>query len=184
MWGPGEALPELDNIWAAWRWAIRRRSVTAIAKFVGSRLAGLYQLYHSFGRIHEGEELFDRAVVALRAGERTREKDIALGIALRDQGFLASSVGHRDKALRSIRESISILRQRGAWEEFALSKTMAAASGLAGDDAAARQLLQESLAVSRETGFQFGQSWALGLLGSIALRHGAYGEAERQFRAS
>ena len=169
------ALPEMDNIRAASRWALERRKVGAIRKFLVGLFGGLHELWYIQGWIEEGEALFGEIVDVLRACEPTGENKMALGIALRSQGLFSSS--RRETAVRLLRESASILSEIGAWQELVLTNNWGYLVRGAKDDEVG--LLRESLALCREIGFQWGQAWTFELLVEVALLRETYQKAER-----
>jgi len=184
VWSEGIAsvAPEIGNIQAAWHCALERGHTAQIRDFLGHLTGGLQQLYYSLGWFVEAGQTFTKAAASLRAAERNREVDIALGIALRYQAQYVPDIGSREARLPCIRESIAILSRVGAMEELALSKIYAALFLPEPDEVESERLLVESLAVARETDCAFGIGWASNLLGQLALRQQADDKAEEYLR--
>jgi len=176
-----EALLEIDNIRAAWRWATLHRKVAEIHKC----LHCLCSLYQGPGLLQEGESVYAKAIDALRARqaeELNEERDAALGVALVMQGFFSAYLGHVDKGQELLQEGLSLLRRLGARRELAFGYGLAVAAGTLESLSDARQLLEESLTISRELDNYPAIPWALWLLGRIALLQGAHREAEQYCR--
>jgi tetratricopeptide (TPR) repeat protein len=118
----------------------------------------------------EAGQTFAKAVAVLRGAERTRENEIALGIALRYEAQYAPNVGRSEARLPLIRESIAILERVGAMKELPHSKIYAALFLPACDEAECERLLVESLAIARNADCAHAIGWASNLLGQLALR--------------
>jgi predicted ATPase/predicted negative regulator of RcsB-dependent stress response len=175
-----EALSEMDNIRAALRWATRQRKVAEIARCLYS----LFYLYQGPGLPREVESVYAAAVDALRARgaeERSEEREAALGLALVLQGFFSTYLGHVDKGRELVQESLSTLRRLGPRREVAIGYSYAPLL-IPMDTSEARQLLEESLAISRELDSCPAMLIALWLLGRTSLIQGAHQEAEGYFR--
>jgi predicted ATPase/DNA-binding SARP family transcriptional activator len=182
MWrqGLGEAAPELENLLAAWRWAVQRGDVAALSAFVGRELASMYQIYVSLSMFAQGRADFGRAVAALRTCEPTPECTLALALALRGLSILATRLGqrrHDQDARQAIEESIAILERLGVEQELALSQIWAAIAF--GYDPGA---LRNALRLCRRIGYTYGIAWACHLLGGGAMYQGRYDEAEPYLR--
>jgi predicted ATPase/DNA-binding SARP family transcriptional activator/Tfp pilus assembly protein PilF len=176
-----ETLLEIDNVRAAWHWATLHRKVTEIRKYLPS----LVQLYQSPGLHREGESIYAKAVDALRtrqAEEQSEEREAALGVALVLQGYFSTYLGHSEKGQELVQQSLSLLRKLDARRELAYSYGVAVATGALIDLSEARQLLEESLVISRELDDYLAMPRTLWLLGRIALHQEAYQEAEQYCR--
>lgn len=200
---PQEALAELnaeiENVRAAWRWALEQQRLAAIAQGVES----LASFYDTRGWYREGEEAFAQAVTALHTpgsppiGEAGR----LLGSVLARQGGFQASQGRLEPAEDLLRESVRILREvdapapgganGGAGPRSDALRDLAHALqrlswvvAQRGDHAQARQYGQESLALARRAGDERGVLHALIGLGLDAYKMGDYGEARRRYQES
>jgi predicted ATPase/DNA-binding SARP family transcriptional activator len=158
-----ETMREIDNIRAAWDWAVRHGKAEEILKSAMS----LWLVYNSMSLLHEGAATFGRAAESLQretASESTETRELALGLALGIQGFFLRYVGGAGRSAVLVQEGISTLRRYGARRELALCKWIAC-TNFPEDDPDRQRLLRESLAISRETGFHLGTVLALRGLG-------------------
>ncbi|MFL7807792.1 MAG: BTAD domain-containing putative transcriptional regulator, partial [Anaerolineae bacterium] len=118
-----EAWSEIDNIRAAWHWAMACRRVSDIHR----PLHSLFRLYHGSGLFQEGEDICSEAVQALRSqGKETLDEDqaAALGLALLLQVHFAGYCDHADRREELVREGLSILGKLGVRREVALAYTL------------------------------------------------------------
>jgi tetratricopeptide (TPR) repeat protein len=132
----------------------------------------------------EGETVFAQAIDALRprqAEQPDEERQAALGLALGLQAHFSTYSGHADRGWELVQESLSILRTLGARREVAYGYGVACYC-IHIDTAEAKQLLQESLEISKELDYYPAMAQALWLLSAIALREGAYRVAEQYSR--
>jgi tetratricopeptide (TPR) repeat protein len=100
-----------------------------------------------------------------------------LGLALLRQGFFSTYVGHVDKGRELLEESLSLLRRLGPRREVAVGYSLAVLL-IPMDPSEARQLLEESLDISRELELGQVMSRVLWRLGLLSLIQGAHREAE------
>jgi predicted ATPase/DNA-binding NarL/FixJ family response regulator len=160
-----EALAEMDNVRTAWRWAVTRGRVAVIHKFVFS----LHSMYEVQGWHEEGEDAFRSAAEALRMAEPSDEQGIVFGQVLAYQGVHAFGVGQLERGHALLQEGLAILRKLDAWQERALVQVLAADCGDTQDVEKAKQALQESITIFRESEEQWGTAFALTVLGTILL---------------
>jgi DNA-binding SARP family transcriptional activator/predicted ATPase len=182
--GRWRGLPvELDNLRAGWRRAVNRARYADIAQYGDSFTVYLYQ-----GLYPEAVSSLEWAVDLLRppAGRAADgERGIALGIALIELGHVyqmrdpGAQVELRE---RLIDEGVSILRRLGARRELAGVAHWVAWTYRLERDADAVEVVEESLAFYREQGELAGVAALLAVLGELAIRRGAYDEAERLSR--
>jgi tetratricopeptide (TPR) repeat protein len=182
--GLGDAAPDVENLLAAWRWAAQRRDAAALRAFLGREMGGIDQIYLSLSLYAQGAPDFERAVATLRQCEPTRENQVALALALRKLGLVATRYTqryHHQGGRRAMEESIAILEQLGVEAELALSQIMETITFCR--DLGNRQArLEASLALCRKAGCKWGIAWACGLLALGATHRGAYNEAEAYIR--
>jgi DNA-binding SARP family transcriptional activator/predicted ATPase len=154
-----ETMREIDNVRAAWEWATRCGKAQEIVRSAVS----LWFVYNSMAWHQEGAITFGRAAESLRTrplDESGDTRDIALGLALGMQSFFSRYTGDVERAEQLTRESLSILEPYGTRRELALSKWFAV-FGHPAQVQRNRQLLEECLALSEETGFYIGRLLAL-----------------------
>jgi len=178
-----ESMREIDNIRAAWRRLTVRGHVAEIHKC----LCSLHSLYQGPGLFQEGEAVFAAAVEALqpRQGEDLDdERAAAWGLALVMQGYFAAWFSHVDRAVERTEEGLSILHRLGDRRELAVANVHAVDARAWTDTARARQLLEESLAISEKLELLQDQAQARGGLAFIAMVEGAYREAEQHARGA
>ncbi|MBN1136209.1 MAG: tetratricopeptide repeat protein [Anaerolineae bacterium] len=158
-----EALAEieadLDNVRAAWRWAIAQDRAAEIRKASHA----LWLFYERRSLFEEGERAFARALEMPegRAGQAT-DADIALGLALAFQGRLCMGRFCLEDGAAALRKSLAILRRLDAKAELGLALSFVFQGGVTKSLAEAETLFHESLAINRE----LGKRWevAFGLL--------------------
>jgi tetratricopeptide (TPR) repeat protein len=182
LWGLefAETLTELDNVRAAWRWAVERRKVPEIRRC----LQGTVYLDRILAQTEKEQSAYAGVEEALRPKEGqevAREHEIAWAVALSLYAFDAYFLGIGEPQAWA-QQSVSILRRLGARRELAYAINAAAAMGCPDDRTQRRRLVEESLAISRELGNLPPMLWALRLLGHEAMQRGAYGEAEARLQ--
>ena len=158
-----EIMGEIDNIRTAWRWAARHGKAKEILKSSIS----LWLVHNSAGWVYEGTETFGRAAESLRregVGESAETREVALGLVLAIQSFFLRYLVGAERPAQFAQEGLSILRRHGSRRELALGLFLAS-FGFLQDDRVHRQLLEEGLAISQETGFYLGTVLALRGLG-------------------
>jgi DNA-binding SARP family transcriptional activator/predicted ATPase len=175
---PRPAMSEMENIRAAWHWALAHDRVDAL----GMLTISLHALYAISQRSADGEADMARAAALLREGEAGGRRGIVLGIVLVSQGALAQATGKRQPAARLLGEGLLLLRRLEAGQELAWACYTAADQGSLHDYAAARALLLEALAISRRLSLAWEEAYTLVGLAALELRRGDYVEAERYRR--
>jgi predicted ATPase/DNA-binding SARP family transcriptional activator len=185
---------ELDNVRAAWRWAVERGQLLELK----SAMEGLWFFYEAKGWILEGDDDFGQAVASLRrtcAGLTTPELAAAradscpvLGLALVYEGWFQSRLGRFEEAKPLFQESLSILRSAGdrARRERACALFFFGLATLyfGGEPVAAIGSLQESLALFNQVDDTWGKGMAMSVLGQATLALGQGAEAERLLQES
>jgi tetratricopeptide (TPR) repeat protein len=160
--GQLEALEEigadLQNVRAAWRWAVAQGKVAEIGKAAPS----LWLFYEMRNLFEEGERAFAQAVVMLeaKAGQDV-DLDVALGMALAFRGRFAGRLYRYKDAAQLLRRSQAILRRLGAQRELALANTLSFYPGAEDSFPDIEQVLEETLAIYRSLGDRWGIAFAL-----------------------
>ena len=179
----GPVAGEVDNIRAAWHWALDAARVDRVRQFVGRLNQGLYQLdYLMMGLFAGGEEAFAQAASVLRAAGESVENTIALGVALRCQASHACEAGHLDRAVSILEECMPILERCGAKDELSIAKVDAYYAGAGKTAAGGECLLREALALAREAHYEAGVARASNILAGLALHRRSFEEAEQYVR--
>jgi tetratricopeptide (TPR) repeat protein len=170
---------EIENVRAAWRWAVARGRIAELARSLDT----LYYFYDIRGWIQEGEEAFAAAVAWLRAVIPLRRETVAgdsltLGRLLARLGRFKHRLGLYDQARELLAESLAIFRSLEASQEiaFALNYLGNIAYRL-GDYETARQICQESLAICRDWNYRWELVTAVETLAHVAEELGDYHEA-------
>jgi len=160
-----EVLSEIDNVHAGWRWNVRRGKAAEILK----SLLSLWLVYNATYWSPETEVTFGEAAESMRredTGAPGETREVALGLALATQGFCVRMLHDTERAAPLFQEGLALLSKHGVRRELALGKWFASIN-LPKDGPQYQQLLQESLAISQEVGFDLGTVTALRDLGRL-----------------
>jgi predicted ATPase/DNA-binding SARP family transcriptional activator len=164
---------EIEDARAAWDWAVKQRQVERL----GQAMEGLGWLYEWRARYAEGESAFRAASEALAAIAKA-----TLGVpvealrsqarALAWQGTFSLGQGHTASALRLLRQSLRLLSSptladRDTSPERAFALLQLGRSMWRSDPEACGQLCEQSRALYRALGDQWGEACALELLGAL-----------------
>lgn len=172
-----ELTGEIDNLRAAWAWAIGRENFGLI----GSALRSFGWLFEIRGWLREGVAQLDLVVHAMRSKPETAERQQVLGEALTQQGLLYFRWGRFDDALGVLEESLALLRPLG--DRGLLPDPLLYAGillHLNGELARAQAFMEEGLACAQATGDQWFAAYANYNLGYIASLYGRYDEGYEQ----
>ncbi len=176
---------EIENVRAAWLWAVKLVNEKALARSLGS----LWRFYMIRGWYKEGDELFGRAVDELaEQGEIEaieKEKSSLLGTVLARQGVFSHQLGLYERARELLQKSLLIFRKLDARKEIAETlNELSHVSFVKGDFSKAKQILEESLSIYREIGHRKGMAVPLTSLGNLAHRLGELKEARQHYNES
>ncbi|MBE7472854.1 MAG: hypothetical protein DPW09_27455 [Anaerolineae bacterium] len=178
-----EVTAELENVRAAWHWAVVQNRFDLI----GQSLESAWIFYEIKGWFYEGEEIFRQAVDALAHCQAARpsqhpdagQRQLLAQLLIR-QGWFCMRLARLDQAQQHLEQGLSLARQFQDYLETGRGlHHLGIVLMLLGQYAAARQLLEESLAVYQQNGgnhFELGS--ALGTLGIILTRMGRFDEAK------
>ncbi|HEY44236.1 MAG TPA: tetratricopeptide repeat protein, partial [Anaerolineae bacterium] len=173
---------EIDNVRAAWNWAIETRRVDQLQK----ALEGLWLYYDIRSWFKEGFEAFDRAIVSLKVSEGDgtgRERNLAIISLLGRQAWFGWRLGRYQEATDLTQESLEKARELGVKSEVAFCLNVLGTVAYAqGSYSEAKEQCHESLAIWREIGSQWGTAITLFSMGQISHALGEYGEAEQPYR--
>jgi predicted ATPase/transcriptional regulator with XRE-family HTH domain len=175
-----ELTDEIDNVRAAWAWAVKREKFGSI----GPALRCFGWFYEMRGWFREGIEKVELVVQALRARSEDEGRQRVLGQALAQQGLLSFRQGQHDRAQSRFEESLAVLHPIG---DPALLLDPLIFSGiimfLGGEFDRAQSLMDECLACARAVDDRWFEAYALYDLGYIASLLGRYAEAYEQMLA-
>jgi predicted ATPase/DNA-binding SARP family transcriptional activator/Flp pilus assembly protein TadD len=187
-----EIVADIDNVRAAWRWAVAHAKVAEL----GRSLESLHLFYYAQGWVQEGEEAFREAAAglahALDAGKQSDDGYLLAlvhGQLLARQGRFAYRAGLYREATSLLQDSLEVfhrLEDQGyaqACSEKAFSLyNLGGILRRDGEYQRAQQLCQESLAIYLESGDRRGIARASRQLGIVAAQLGEYEEAQRRFQ--
>jgi predicted ATPase/DNA-binding SARP family transcriptional activator/Tfp pilus assembly protein PilF len=180
-----EALAEIsldiENIRAAWSWAVNQKRITEIRQSIMT----LRTFYYRRGWHQEAITAMSRAVVVLESKDdpsTNSEQAIALGGALAHEAFFHWLVGESDRARQMIERALTILHPTGENAEFAQAlQQLGGYYWRLGDYASAKQHYQRFLEVAQKLGIRGSISRAFTDLALISAATGAFDEAKRLF---
>ncbi len=184
-----EIVQELENVRAAWQWAVSRRKLAQI----GQAMNSLFLLYDTRSRFREGKQAFEQAAEALGSTGAEGRVSVAeakqvVGMVLAFYGWFEHRLYHHERAAELVRQCLALLRPLGPSRQLAIASILAHAAW-AVELPESERLLQESLAIFRQLGDAWGEALTLGSLGSVArYERGDFTEAkaylEEQLRVS
>lgn len=174
-----ELKDEIDNLRAAWAWAIRHEEFALIG-----------QALRSFGWLcivgvlyREGVEQIERLVQALRTRPQGTDWQAVLGTALGQQAMLYFRQGRFDRASCLYEESLALLRPL---DDPALLPDVLVNSGiilhLIGEFDQSKRRMEEALVCAQLAGDRAFAAYALFSVGYIASLEGHYAEGYEQMR--
>ncbi len=173
-----ELKAEIDNLRAAWEWAIRQQQF----QIVDRALVGLALFYEMQGLHQEGEAAMGQAVEALsQAGPPTPGRTL-LGRALARQGAFACRLSDYDKAKRLLRGAIDGLEDSPE-AAYALNY-LGEVARLQGDCQGAEAFHRRALDLCQQSGDEWELAICFTGLGSVAYRLGDYDGARDHYQQS
>jgi tetratricopeptide (TPR) repeat protein len=171
---------EIDNIRAAWVWAIRHREFAQLGQ--AGRAFGWYFEITSLYR--EGLEQLELLAQALRGEPKNNPWQRVLGLTLVHQALLYFRKGEFDLARPLYEESILILRPIGDLILWADSLVfLGTILHLQGEYERARSALKEGLFFARQSNERWFEAWAVYNLGYIDSLVGQYAQGYEQMLA-
>jgi predicted ATPase/DNA-binding CsgD family transcriptional regulator len=177
-----EIAAELDNVRAAWLWAIERRNIAGMVRATNA----LYIFYQFRCRYMEGVQLWERAVQGLDDATLAEHPDAAL--LLYELGMLYVRLGRLEHA-RALFEGCRRVQRRlgrpsGAGRSSDPLLGLGLLATLRGDYAEAQQLIDQARQTSTRTGHLGNQRTADYYLAGIYLAQGQYQAAQRHAEAA
>ncbi|HWQ11688.1 MAG TPA: tetratricopeptide repeat protein, partial [Roseiflexaceae bacterium] len=169
---------DIDQVRAAWRWAVARRDAASIVRGSDS----LFHFYDMRSWFREGERAFAAACAALAGSGEERATWARL---LARQGWFAFQLGRQQEGRALLAESLETLRALGAREELLFPLNyLGAAHFYLGEYDATERLCREALELAQATGDDYGRAIAYNNLGQMAFERGDYGAARDWCRQS
>jgi predicted ATPase/DNA-binding CsgD family transcriptional regulator len=102
-----EITAELENVRAAWQWAVEKARVEDIHKAIGS----LVYYFQYQGRYFEGVVAYGNAIRSLEVLDPETLRDLTLAELLDGQGWLFLRLGQLDQAKEALEKCLSIYKQ-------------------------------------------------------------------------
>jgi predicted ATPase/DNA-binding SARP family transcriptional activator len=160
-----EISEEIDNIRAAWRWAVTRQQPTLIEQAADSLLL----FYDIRGWYQEGSETFGLAVAALsQPATPEHHLEAVLGQVLARQAVCTYHGGRYDAARPLLERALAIARQHGTSREVGFCLVhLGYILRERGNPEQAEQLVQQGLAAARTAALPWDVAMALFYLGVI-----------------
>jgi predicted ATPase/transcriptional regulator with XRE-family HTH domain len=171
---------EIDNIRAAWAWAIGQNNFALLEK--AGRALGWY--FEIAGLYREGIEQLELLVRALKASPQADQWPRVLGLAFIHQALLTFRKGEFDRAQELYEESITILRPIGDQKLLADALIfLGIIQHLQGDFELARSSMLEGLDCARAGNDRWFEAYAIYNLGYLDSLKGKYAEGYEQMMA-
>jgi predicted ATPase/DNA-binding XRE family transcriptional regulator len=176
-----ELTDEIDNIRAAWAWAVERKKF----ELIGPSVTGFGRLFELGGWLSDGIEYMEPVAQALRANPKDKAQQQVLGQTLAYQALLFFRWGRFSQALSLFDDSLTFLRPLN---NPALLTHSLVYSGiilhLNGEITPAQTRLAEGLACAEAAGDAWFAAYARLNQGYIASLLGRYEEGYEEMRAS
>nr|MBA3531493.1 tetratricopeptide repeat protein [Ardenticatenales bacterium] len=170
---------EIENIRAAWQWAVDQGIVQALEEALDS----LYLYYETRSLFEEGKELFSRAAERLGEAALSAEQRLLLGKLRAREGVFSRPLGLYAASQAALEESLSLLRALEAWSEVAfVLNNLGILAINQGDYGRAQALLQEGYGLYRQSGNRRGLAFCLNNLGFVAIARGEHAEGKQLLR--
>ena len=166
-----ELTREMDNLRAAWSWAIERNQFLLL----GSAVRGLGWMFEVSGLLREGIEQLEQLIKTLKMKMQDETWNKVLGTALVHQGLLYFRKGQFAHSQELYKESIAILRPSG--DQLLLADALVylgIITHLNGDFDTAQSLLEEGLACAKAADDAWIGAFAILNLGYINSQRGFY----------
>ena len=172
---------DIENVRAAWRWAVLHAQVPALRRGATS----LATFLHVRSLFQEGEEAFGRAAAALettRAQGTTAESDRTLGLLRAYEGGFAHRLYKHELGRTLLQQSLALLQPFGPGEELALATVWGRVAGLVENVAEEEELTQQSLEYFRSERKMWHTGMALQYLSTLTQLRGDLEAARRHLQ--
>jgi predicted ATPase/DNA-binding CsgD family transcriptional regulator len=177
-----EIAAELDNVRAAWLWAVERRDISGLVRATNA----LYMFYQFRSRYVEGAQLWERAVQGLSDKSLAAHPDAVL--LLYELGMFCVRLGQLEQAQMLLKRCQTVCHDLGEPPRHGRSSDPRMGLGLMatlrGDYAEAQQLVEQARQTSIQSGHLGNQRTADYYLAGIYLAQGQYQAAQRHADAA
>jgi predicted ATPase/transcriptional regulator with XRE-family HTH domain len=171
---------EIDNIRAAWSWAIEHEKFTQLEQ--AGRAYGWY--FEIAGLLRDGIEQLELLVEAVKGKPKAIQWQRIMGLALLHQALLTFRKGEFDLARKLYEESIDILRQAGDKPLLADGLIyLGIILHLSGRYEQAKLAVDEGLLLAQECNDRWVEAYAIYNLGYLDSLKGNYNEGYAQMTA-
>jgi predicted ATPase len=186
---------EIDNVRAAWKWAVERGQVEQVDRALEPM--GFYYEQRSY--FHEGEAAFRLAADRLACreweagespGQEPGDRVRVWATLLAWQGWCTIWLWRIEPASQLLRHSLGLLERLQAAnrdtrrERAFVLRAVASAAWTNFDREEAKRLFEQSLALYEAVGDRWEMGYAVGYVGQLAELLGAYGEARQRCEES
>ncbi|MBD3286334.1 tetratricopeptide repeat protein, partial [candidate division WOR-3 bacterium] len=175
---------EVDNIRAAWDWALDEGREQEISK----SLRSVYTLHAARGWFKDGELLLKRTIEALAKaagieGKLDKKGSVTIGRLLLYQGWFNVCRGDYASAKELISTSIEIFKRLGEYSYLAYAlNRLGSVTLFGGDFEGARKIQEESLEAGKRADNPIRQAHTTMSLGNIARKSGDYDAAWNYYK--
>jgi predicted ATPase/DNA-binding CsgD family transcriptional regulator/DNA-binding XRE family transcriptional regulator len=176
---------EIDNIRAAWQWALAQRDADRMLPMLDS----LWRFYEGRGWFQEAAATFATSSAIWEAAAAPTSSDptfaVARGALLALHGWFEYRVGRLADAQDMLAKAVALLRptRRSRWLAHALN-FLSVVQLYAGEYAEARTTCEASAALYQRIGHEWGWAYCCGTLGAIAAAQGDSAIAMAQWRTA
>jgi predicted ATPase len=174
----GQAMRDIDNIRAAWKWAINREKVPKIRKMMHS----LTVLNDFQGWYGDAESTFRKAADVFLEEVPRGEQGIVYGRLLAYLGFFTYRSGNQKESLELIRESREVLGQLGAESELAHTNFLFAFLFCPDHSLEAKKHLLKSIEYYANQDDSWEKAYVINGMGHLKLSEANYLESENYYR--
>ncbi|HSM55616.1 MAG TPA: tetratricopeptide repeat protein [Candidatus Sulfomarinibacteraceae bacterium] len=169
----------MENVRQAWQWAVAQQDEALINR----ALHPLYTFYVIRCWYEEGDEMLGSAAAMIEALPQNRERELLAARIWARQGKLCETTTYSGRAERLYRRSLALFGEHDVHEEIGMPlQGLGFLAYMQGDNAQARNYLQDSLAAFERVGQPAGMAAALNTLAQVARRQGEFGEAQEACR--
>lgn len=179
-----EISAEIDNIRAAWAWAVEHADANAFDRSAEC----LWLYYENRGALREGEIALRQAVSALKnAGPGSPARDAVLGFLLAGQGWLWARRGEVEAGRGLMERGLDMIHQSQQLDRHKEATTMVWLGSvimLQGKFSEVRELMQTCLELCTQIGYRWGIASSLRLLGTAAQFGGQFEPASDHLNKS
>ena len=172
----------IEDIRAAWQWAIRQRQFA----FLGQAAESMYLFFWARNRFAEGQAFFTQAIDAVTKGDLADETSILLARLQSRRAEMMLWLGEYEAVETTLRQCIAVYRHHRVKQELMLALELLGRLFYAqGDYPSARRYLEESLTIARQLGAKRETAQALSNLATTICSETAdYATARRMYDES